>query len=92
MSSNGNDDIPGAPWWLRHLLGRIDDRFDVFAADLAMAVSEFRGVRGKVADHDERLEKAEAKIIQLEGMIRRSLTPPSGIPAVGNGDIPDDAA
>jgi hypothetical protein len=98
VSKNGNSDIPGAPSWVRHLLGRFDDRMDVLAeivqdarGDLALAVGQFLSVRDTVANHQERIEKAEAEIIQLKTLVRRSLTPPGGMPAA-NGGIPDDAA
>ena len=78
MSSNGSSEIPGAPPWVKHLLGRFDDRMDVLSAivqdalaDLALAVGEFRSVRDKVASHEERIEKAEAEIIQLKTLVRR---------------------
>jgi hypothetical protein len=90
VSRNGSSDIPGAPTWVRHFFQRIDDRFDVFGADLELAVKEFRGVRSKVAELEERTSKAEAEIVELREYVRRSLTP-QPMPAVTS-EPPDEVA
>jgi hypothetical protein len=100
VSSNGNDyeDIPGAPRWVQHFFARVDRRFDVLLDELKMAVAnlnlaagEYKVLRDRVAEIEEWKSEMEAKVVKLETYVRRSLTPPGGMPAA-NGGIPDDAA
>lgn len=83
MARNGNSDIPGAPGWVKHLLGRIDDRFDVLSHQM-----QSHGTY--VAALEERVRKTESDIEELKREIR-SLTPPGGFPAVSE-PPPEDAA
>lgn len=76
MSNGSGDDIPGAPSWVRHFFNRIDARFDVLTADLALAVNEFRSVVPRTRELEERVTKAEAQIVELRREIR-SMTPPA---------------
>jgi hypothetical protein len=101
VSSNGTDydRIPGAPQWVQEFFARVDRRFDVLleslnlaVANLSLAAGEYKVLRDRVAELEEWKAEAENRVVKLETYVRRSLTPPSGIPAVGNSDIPDDAA
>jgi hypothetical protein len=83
---NGSSDIPGAPGWVKHLLGRFEDIVEALRADLQLAVGEFRGLPPRVTSLEERVTRAEAEIIEL----RRSITPPNGIPA--QSEPPDEVA
>lgn len=90
MSRNGNrrSAIPGAPLWTQEFLGRVEDHLDELSADLQMAVTEFRSVKRTQTELEERVTVAESEIAELKEKLR-SLTPPSGIPAV---TPPEDAA
>lgn len=93
MSRNGNSsDIPGAPSWVRHLLGRFDEHLEELkqaVGDLHLASGEFRTLRPRVAELEEWRDKIEREVVELKTLVRKSLTPPGGIPAV---TPPEDAA
>lgn len=89
-SSNGSydDDIPGAPGWVKQLFARVDMRFDTFSDSLALAVGEFKAFRSRIAELEEWRSRAEAEIVELREF-RRSLTPP-GTPT--QSEPPDEVA